>query len=123
MLMYHSDPTRAENQNAVFRMALLRSFKHRSFTLLWVGQTISALGDSLYKLALSWWVLEATGSATIMGVVLILSFIPSTLFVLMGGVVVDRLPRLRVMLISDLLRGVVVAVDSLFAFSGRLEVW
>lgn len=102
---------------------LFRSLKHPPFALLWSGQTISRLGYSLYRIALSWWVLEKTGSATAMGTVLIFSFTPMLLFLLIGGVVVDRFPRLRVMLLSDLLSGAVVGIISLLTLSGRLEVW
>lgn len=104
-------------------MSFLSALRHRPFALLWTGQTISRLGDSLYRIALAWWVLEKTGSATAMGTVLVVSSIPMLLFLLVGGVVVDRLPRFRVLLVSDLISGTVVAVVALLAFSGRLEVW
>src|SRR6266508_3569411 len=78
-------------------MNVLRSLRHRPFALLWTGQTTSRLGDSLYRIALSWWVLEKTGSAVAMGTVLVFSQIP--LLLLIGGVVVDRLPRIRIMFI------------------------
>jgi MFS family permease len=45
------------------------------------------------------------------------------LFLLIGGVLVDRLPRGRVMLVSDLLRGAVVSLVAAFAFARMLEVW
>jgi DHA3 family tetracycline resistance protein-like MFS transporter len=44
-------------------MNVLLSLQHRPFALLWTGQTISRLGDSLYRIALSRWLLEKTGSA------------------------------------------------------------
>jgi len=53
-------------------MALFRSLKHRSFLFLWLGQTISRVGDFMYEIALAWWVLQKTGDATLMGAVLIL---------------------------------------------------
>jgi DHA3 family tetracycline resistance protein-like MFS transporter len=104
-------------------MTFLRALRHRSFALLWTGQTISRLGDSLYRIALAWWVLEKTGSATAMGTVLVVSFLPMVLFLLVGGVVVDRLPRFRVLFASDVLSGSVVAVVALLAATGRLEIW
>src|SRR5437763_4098374 len=104
-------------------MALFASLKHRPFALLWSGQTISRLGDSLYRIALAWWVLQKTGSAVAMGTVLICAFTPMLLFLLLGGVAVDRLPRLRLMLASDLLRGGIVAAVALLAFADRLELW
>jgi MFS family permease len=104
-------------------VTLLASLRHRSFALLWSGQTISRLGDSLYSVALAWWVLQATGSAAAMGTVLIFAFAPMLIFLLIGGVAVDRLPRLRVMFATDLASGLVVSVVALLAALGRLQVW
>lgn len=105
------------------RMNVLRSLTHRPFALLWAGQTTSRLGDSLYRIALSWWVLEKTGSAVAMGTVLIFSQIPLLLFLLIGGVVVDRLPRIRIMFVSDMLCGLVVTFVALFSWFNLLEIW
>ena len=66
-------------------MLMLRAFRHRSFSLLWAGQTVSRVGDFLYQVALAWWVLEHTGSAAAMSAVLIVSFAPMLLFLLLGG--------------------------------------
>ncbi len=104
-------------------MYVMRSLKHRPFALLWTGQTVSRLGDSLYRIALAWWVLEKTGSAVAMGTVLIFSQIPLLLFLLIGGVVVDRLPRIRIMFSSDLLSGLVIAFVTVFAWFDLLQIW
>lgn len=104
-------------------MALLRALKSQNFARLWTGQTISRLGDSLYRIALAWWVLEKTGSATAMSTVLVVSFLPMVLFLLVGGVVVDRLPRFRVLFASDLINGGVVGGVAALAAAGRLEIW
>lgn len=104
-------------------LTLFRSLHHRPFALLWSGQTISALGDNLYRVALAWWVLEKTGSAAVMGGVLVFSFAPTVLFALIGGVAVDRFRRPPVIVASDLLRACVVIAIALLAFSGVLEVW
>lgn len=103
-------------------MSLLRSLSHRPFAWLWTGQSISRLGDSIYRIALAWWVLEETGSATTMGTVLIFSFTPMLLFLLVGGVAVDRLPRVQVMFLSDLISGSAVGLVALLAWSDRLEI-
>ncbi len=104
-------------------MTLFKSLSHPSFAFIWTGQTVSRLGDSLYRIALSWWVLEKTGSAAIMGSVLIFSFTPMLIFSLIGGVAVDRFPRLKVMVASDVLRGLAVLGVAALAFAGRLEIW
>jgi len=104
-------------------MNVLRSLKHRPFALLWTGQTTSRLGDNLYRIALAWWVLEKTGSATAMGTVLMLSQVPMLLFLLVGGVVVDRFPRIRIMFISDILSGSVITFIAVFSWLDLLELW
>ncbi|HKC62234.1 MAG TPA: MFS transporter [Pyrinomonadaceae bacterium] len=104
-------------------MALFSSLKHRSFTLLWCGQTLSRLGDSLYRIALAWWVLEKTGSATAIGKVLVFSNVPLLLFLLVGGVAVDRFHKVKMMLVSDVVRGSVVMTIAFLSATQRLEVW
>jgi len=104
-------------------MAFLRALRNRTFALLWGGQTISRLGDSLYRIALSWWILEETGSAAAMGAMAVFWLVPMLLFLLVGGVVVDRLPRFRIMLASDVVNMLVVALVTLLAFTDRLQLW
>src|SRR5690349_11998832 len=104
-------------------MQWLSSLKYRPFALLWTGQAISRLGDALYRIALAWWVVQKTGSAEVMGAVLIASFVPMLIFLLIGGVAADRVPRVRLMVISDLLRGLLVIGVAALAASDLLEVW
>ncbi|MCL5998865.1 MAG: MFS transporter [Chloroflexi bacterium] len=103
--------------------SVLRALTNRTFVFLWSGQTVSRLGDSLYDVALAWWVLEKSGSAVVMGTVLIFRTVPMLAFALAGGVLVDRFPRLRLMLISDAVRGAAVGAMALLAFGHVLEVW
>src|SRR5262245_55128793 len=102
---------------------MFKALSSRSFALLWSGQTISRLGDQIYGLALAWWILEKTGSAIAMSMVFVCSFLPMILFSLIGGVAVDRYSRLRVMLGSDLGRGLIVAFVAVLAAFQWLEVW
>ena len=69
-------------------MPLMTSLKHRAFLFLWIGQTISRLGDQVYAMALAWWILEKTHSATAMGTVLIVAFLPTLVFLLIAGICV-----------------------------------
>jgi len=104
-------------------MVLFQALKQRAFVLLWSGQTISRLGDSLYQIALAWFVVEQTGSASTMGRVLIFALTPKVLFLLIGGITVDRFSRVKVMLLSDLLRGLLTILITLLAFIHLLEIW
>lgn len=103
--------------------SLLRALRGRPFALLWSGQTLSLLGDRIFQVALAWWVLEETGSAVAMGTVFVFSIIPMLIFLLLGGALVDRFPRLWLMLISDSVRGLVIGIMALLAFTGQLVIW
>ncbi|MEO8083965.1 MAG: MFS transporter [Ardenticatenales bacterium] len=101
----------------------LRALRNRRFALLWTGQTLSRIGDYVYEIVLAWWVLEVTGSAAVMGAVLIVTFLPTAVFTIIGGAVVDRVPRLAVMLASDVLRAVAVLGVAAWAYAGHLTLW
>jgi MFS family permease len=100
-----------------------RALKDRAFALLWSGQTISRLGDSVFQLSMSWWVLEKTGSPVAMGSILVATSVPMLIFLLIGGLTVDRVSRAHLMFYSDLARGIIVSVISVLAYTERLEVW
>ena len=83
-------------------------FRNRSFTLLWTGQLISAMGSALTALAASILVFRLTGSALSVGLMLIATSAPTVLIGLFAGVFVDRFDRKRIMLGSDLLRAILI---------------
>jgi DHA3 family tetracycline resistance protein-like MFS transporter len=111
------------NTIRVGRIPLLRAFAGQPFTLLWSGQTASRIGDHLYQVALAWWVLQETQSATAMGLVLVCAYSPMLVFLLLGGAAVDRLPRIKVMVVSDLARGTLVVGLAVLATLGALQIW
>lgn len=99
-----------------------RILRHRNFALLWLGQTVSWFGDSLYFVSLLWLVQELTGSRALMGVVAACRTIPA-LFGVFAGVLVDRMDRRRLMMVSDILRaGIICALPVLMAMS-LLQSW
>jgi len=104
------------------RLIMLRALRSPAFALFWGGQTISVLGDRIFQVALAWWVLEKTGSALAMGTVMILTTAPMTAFLLVGGVVVDRVSRARLMLVADVIRGLVLSLASVLAFTDSLTI-
>ncbi len=105
------------------RLPLLKVLRYRPFTLLWAGQCISILGDNIFTVALAWQVLLLTGSAGAMSVVVIARLIPTIVFLLIGGVAADRLPRRVIMLCSDTGRALVVGLIALLSGFHTLQLW
>jgi MFS family permease len=83
-------------------------FQNRNFVALWLGQTISFLGDYFYFLAIPIMVNQLTGSALMVGLSTISSALPMLLLGPVAGVFVDRWNRKTIMIVSDILRGLLV---------------
>lgn len=100
-----------------------RALRHNKFSSLLFGQTLSRIGDFLFQIAIAWWVLEKTGSASAMGTVLIVNVLPMLLFVLIGGVVVDRMPRGLLLFGSDAARCLIMVVGAWLSYTNQLQLW
>ncbi|MGW4501092.1 MFS transporter [Micromonospora sp. NPDC004336] len=78
--------------------------RRRSFRLLFLGRTVSAVGDAVVPAALALAVLRATGSTGALAVVLACAMLPRLLLLPLGGVLADRLDARRVAILADLVR-------------------
>ena len=83
-------------------------FRKRNFSLMWTAQLISTIGSSLTDLAAAILVFRVTNSALNVGLVLLVTALPTLFVGLFAGVFVDRFDRKRILLASDLLRGLLV---------------
>ena len=92
----------------------------RALVLLWLGQVISHMGDSLFMVGIFFLALEVTGSKAAAGLLLALNFLPALALGLFAGALVDRHDRRRVMLAADLLRAAAVGCIALLWELGRL---
>lgn len=95
----------------------------RDFRLLWSAQSASALGDRIVIVALALLVIDLTGSATDLGLVLAAWTLPLVAFLLIGGVWADRLPRHRVMVATDLVRFALHGLLAALIFAGEVVIW
>ncbi|MBL8144338.1 MAG: MFS transporter [Acidobacteria bacterium] len=86
--------------------ALLRG--NRNFRFLWLGQVVSQLGDWFNAIAVYALLLDLTGSATAVAVMMVVQQLPSALLGPWAGALVDRFDRRRVMIAADICRAVIV---------------
>ena len=101
----------------------LRVLRHRDFRYLWLAQSASVVGDCIVIVALALFVIELTGSATDLGFVLAAASLPLVAFLLIGGVWADRLPRHRVMVVTDLVRFALHALLAALIFTDTVAIW
>lgn len=85
--------------------------------------SVSLFGDGVYYVALAWQVYELEDAPTALAAVGFASSVPLVLFVLVGGVLTDRLDRRKVLIASDVLRGIAVTAIGVLSLTGELELW
>ena len=95
----------------------------RSFRYLFLGRTTSFIGNAFASVALAFAVLELTGSKTDLGLVLAARSLPQVLFLLVGGIWADRLPRHRVMVFSNVVSALSQGAIAALLLTGQAEVW
>ncbi|MGW8956035.1 MFS transporter, partial [Streptomyces sp. NPDC055709] len=102
---------------------MFASFRVRNFRLYATGLGISQTGTWVQRLSQSWLVHTMTGSASAVGVTVALQFLPTLLLGPYGGVLADRLPKRRLMLITQSVMGLTCTVLALLTISGQVQVW
>lgn len=90
------------------RQAVRELFRNRNFTLLWIGQLLSQIGDQCLLIAAITIISNLSSSPLAMLIPAISIALPQIIFGLVGGVIADRWNRKLVMIVSDVLRGIIV---------------
>lgn len=93
------------------------------FRWLVIGRFVAMLGSAIAPVALAFAVLDLTGSASDLGLVLAARSIPTVVFVLAGGVIADRFPRHIVLLVSNLISAAAQAVIAVLVLTDHATVW
>lgn len=97
-------------------------WRNSAFLTLWAGQSVSVFGTQVTTFALPWLVLDLTHSATAVGLLNAVSFLPYLIFSLPAGVIADRWNRRTIMLICDAARGCVILSIPVAAAFGWLSL-
>ncbi len=93
------------------------------FRNLWLGSTISLLGDQFYLVALPWLGLQLTGSSLILGTLLMVAAIPRAVLMLIGGAVTDRFSARRVLMTTAAVRTLLVGGVAVLVWLHLIRLW
>jgi len=96
--------------------------EHRNFRLFWIGQTVSLIGTWMQTVGQGWLALQLSNDAFIVGLVAAAGSLPVLLFSLYAGVFVDRLDKLRIVTIAQILLSIEAAVLWWAVWSGRINI-
>jgi MFS family permease len=91
--------------------------------LFWIGQLISQSGSWMQRTAQDWLVLQLTHSPFALGLVTALQFLPVLLLSLVGGVITDRWPKHRLVIITQVAALVQAAVFAVLVAAGVIQLW
>jgi MFS family permease len=96
----------------------------RNFRIFAVGQVVSNTGTWMQRVAQDWLVLELThGSGAAIGIATGLQFLPLLLFSLWGGMIADRYPKRRVLMVTQAAMGGLALVLGVLAVTGVVRPW
>src|SRR5881227_2624575 len=106
------------------RLTLFRSLRNRNYRLFATGQVVSNSGTWMQRVAQDWLVLSLThGSGAALGITTGLQFLPLLLFGLYGGVIADRFPKRRTLMITQAIMGSLALLLGVLAVTGTAHVW
>ncbi|MEZ0075204.1 MFS transporter [Planotetraspora sp. GP83] len=103
---------------------MFRSLRNHNYRLFAAGGVVSNIGTWMQRTAQDWLVLELThGSGSALGVTVALQFLPIMLFGLWGGMLADRYPKRRVLVVAQSLMGLLALTMGVLVMTGSAHVW
>ncbi len=99
------------------------SLENAQYRLLWTGTVFSFFGMQMQIVARGWLAFDLTGQNTALGAMMLAFGAPSLVFTLWGGVIADRLPRRRTLLVSQSALCLNSAWIALMVAAGLMEFW
>ena len=117
------DTGREDTDGVAKGNSLWELLKTRDFRLLWGAGTLSAIGDQFDLIAFPWLVLILTGDALAVGAIIAVGSVPTVLFMLIGGSVVDRASPRLILQISNVARIFLGSVLAALVLTGMVNLF
>ncbi len=99
------------------------SLKNWNYRVYFFGQMVSIIGTWMQTTGQAWLVLKLTGSAAALGTVTMLQFLPQTAFILFGGVLADRVPKRKLLFVTQSTALAQAALLGVLVATGTVEIW
>ncbi len=105
------------------RPSTFAALRVRNYRLFFAGQIVSNTGTWMQRIAQDWLVLQLTNSPLAVGITTALQFLPMLLFGLWGGLIADRYPKRRLLLITQSAMGALAVLLAALTLAGVVQVW
>ncbi len=99
-----------------------RALRIRNYRLFWTGQVVSVTGTWMQRIAQAWLVLKITNSPLALGTVTTIQFAPILIFSLFGGVLADRVPKRRLLVITQSVMATQALIFALLVSTGLIQL-
>lgn len=96
---------------------------HKNYRYYWFSQLVSLIGTWIQRMAQSWLVYTMTGSATKLGIVTALQFLPILMFSLFFGPVIDRYKKKHIIIYTQIVSMFLALLLAVLVFSGLVEYY
>ncbi len=99
------------------------SLRHKNFRYYWFGMCISQIGTWMQNIAQPLLAYKLTDSPFLLGLVGALQFLPVLLFSLFAGVIIDRFPKKKLLIITQSASMLITLILAILAFTGEIRYW
>lgn len=124
--LINENPETSIGENPGWITALANAFpalKSTNYKLYFSGQLISMIGTWLQIVAQGWLVLQLTDSVFLIGLVMALSTLPTLLFTLFGGIIVDRFPKKNILLFTQICAMLLAFLLGILTIFDWIQLW
>jgi MFS transporter, DHA3 family, macrolide efflux protein len=118
-----SESQKLDLTNLENKKSLQEKLWNTNFILLLQGQLISIFGDTVYDMALRFWILAKTGSIVLMGVLMATAVLPKIFISPFAGTFIDRHDRKKILIITDLISGITILLIGIATMIGFIQIW
>lgn len=105
------------------RVRILAPLRRRNFALLWAGMTVSLFGDGIYFVAIAWEALRLSNTTVALSLVGVAWMLPTIAFLLVGGVLSDRVDRRTLMLWASLIQALAIGAIGVLVTTHLIALW
>lgn len=119
--------TKGEESDLVINLGTEKRLREKlwniNFILLLQGQLVSIFGNTVYDIALRLWILDKTGSTSLMGLLMAATVLPEVFISPFAGAFIDRHDRKKILVITDAISGLAIVLIGIAAMTGVLKIW
>lgn len=119
----NSELAAIQSQEDAQEVRTKRLFANRSFLWVYLGNTLSIIGEGFHSIVVGYWVLSTTGSAKAMMTIMLIQMISSFILGSIAGTFADRYNRRKIMLSMDITRALLMTGVAAVVYFGGGEAW